>query len=339
MLDRLARPLRDLRISVTDRCNQRCPYCMPREIYGADFSYLDRAELLSFEEIASLAEVFAAEGVGKIRLTGGEPLLRGGLERLVEMLARIDGVEDLALTTNGVLLGRHAHRLARAGLDRVTVSLDALEEDAYRAMSDTRLAPGAILAGIDQAQAAGLDPIKVNMVVRRGVNDHCVLAMAEHFRGRCQELRFIEYMDVGSTNGWREREVVSGAEILATIAQRWPLERLPSVVAGEVASRYRYLDGAGEIGVIASVSEPFCGGCTRARLTADGMLYTCLFASAGHDLKALLRGGAPEHELRRRLAEIWEARADSYSAERFSRLSSPAGKAERPRIEMSYVGG
>ena len=339
-VDRLERPLRDLRISVTDRCNLRCPYCMPREVFGPGHEFLEGSALLSFEEIARLTRTLVAQGVSKVRLTGGEPLLRRGLEDLVEMLVEIEGVEDLALTTNGLLLGTRAGALARAGLQRVTVSLDALEEDALRSMSDAPISPQRILEGIEAATEAGLGPVKVNMVVRRGFNDHQILAMAEHFRHRPQILRFIEYMDVGASNGWRMEEVVRGAEILATIAQVWPLEPLAPARPGEVAARYRYLDGGGEIGVIQSVSEPFCGGCNRARLSADGQLFTCLFAVHGHDLRGLLREGVDDAELGERLGRIWSGRRDRYSALRTT--GTPAATIEReagPRIEMSYIGG
>jgi cyclic pyranopterin phosphate synthase len=333
--DRLKRPLRDLRISVTDRCNLRCGYCMPREVFGRDFAFLERSELLSFEEIERIARISVGEGVRKIRLTGGEPLLRADLPRLVAMLAQIEGVEDLALTTNGTALGAHARALAEAGLHRVTVSLDALDQDAFESMSDTRLPVGRVLAGIDAAHVAGLRPVKINMVVRRGVNDDRVQAMAEHFRGRPEKLRFIEYMDVGESNGWRLEQVVPSSEILASIDARWPLRELPASRAGEVASRWAYCDGAGEIGVIHSVTEPFCSGCTRARLSADGQLYTCLFARRGHDLRALLRGGASDEQLAERLRGVWTARADRYSELR----ASPAPPREGERVEMSYIGG
>jgi cyclic pyranopterin phosphate synthase len=340
-VDRLQRPLRDLRISVTDRCNLRCPYCMPRAVFGADFRFMERSELLSFEEIARIARAAVAHGVCKVRLTGGEPLLRRDLASLVEMLAQIQGIDDIALTTNGTALAAHAQTLADAGLDRVTVSLDALDEEVFHSMSDTRYPLARVLAGIDAAHDAGLSPVKVNMVVRRGVNEHCVLEMAEHFRRRAETLRFIEYMDVGESNGWDIAEVVPASELLAGIDSRWPLERLAPSRDGEVATRWAYRDGAGEIGVIHSVSQPFCGGCTRARLSADGTLYTCLFANRGADLRALLRGGADDALLAQRLAEIWSRRSDRYSElralshAREERHSQPDAK----RIEMSYIGG
>ena len=334
VVDRLGRPLRDLRISVTDRCNMRCRYCMPREAYGPAHAFMQRSELLSFEEITRLATVLARQGVEKLRLTGGEPLLRRGLEGLVEMLREVEGIEDIALTTNGLLLADRAQALAEAGLDRVTVSLDALDAPTLRAMSDTRVSPARILEGVEAASAAGLHPVKVNMVVRRGVNEHSVTEMAERFRFSPQVLRFIEYMDVGSTNGWHSEEVVPGSEILAELGARWPLEALPASRAGEVATRYRYLDGGGEIGLIQSISEPFCGGCTRARLSADGQLFTCLFARRGHDLRALVRGGLSDVELAQRVQAIWGAREDRYSEQRAAR-----GAGGEPKVEMSYIGG
>jgi cyclic pyranopterin phosphate synthase len=336
MLDTLDRPLRDLRISVTDRCNLRCRYCMPKEIYGRGHVFLPRSELLSFEEIARLTRVLAAQGVSKLRLTGGEPLLRRELERLVAMLVAIDGIDDVALTTNGLLLAEKARSLADAGLSRVTVSLDALDDETLRAIGDAPISATRVLAGIDAAAAAGLSPIKINMVVRRGFNESCVLAMAEHFRHRPQILRFIEYMDVGSTNGWRSDEVVPAEEILAAIAASWPLRPVAPTYEGEVASRYRYLDGGGEIGVIHSVSQPFCASCTRARLSADGKLFTCLFARCGHDLRALVRDGADDFEIAARTREIWGARGDRYSAERAARAQEIEHGA---KVEMSYIGG
>ena len=351
--DTRGRALRDLRISVTDRCNMRCGYCMPREVFGADFAFLERAELLRFEEIARLARIAAPLGVRKLRLTGGEPLLRRGLERLVEMLAQIEGVDDLALTTNGVALAERAQSLAAAGLTRVTVSLDALEERLFQRISDSRFALARVLQGIDAAHDAGLAPVKVNMVVRRGVNEDQVIAMAEHFRGRPQILRFIEYMDVGESNGWRAEQVVPAAEILARVGARWPLHALAPRVAGEVASRFAYRDGEGEIGVIASITEPFCGACTRARLSADGKLHTCLFARSGHDLRALLRSGAEDATIAEALRRIWTARGDRYSELRVA-ASKTAAQPLPPalagqdaarsgrgpgRVEMSYIGG
>jgi len=340
MLDQLGRPLRDLRISVTDRCNLRCSYCMPREVFGAGFAFLERRELLSFEEITRLARSLAAMGVVKIRLTGGEPLLRRDLERLVEMLAGVEGIADIALTTNGLLLASKARALSDAGLKRVTVSLDALDRQTLSRMSDAPVSPERILEGIDAAANAGLHPVKVNMVVRRGLNDHRVASMAERFRHSGHVLRFIEYMDVGSSNGWRVQDVVPAGEIIAVIEERWPLQELAPMGEGEVASRYRYRDGAGEIGLIRSISKPFCGGCTRLRLSADGKLYTCLFATEGRDVRALLRGGAGEAELDRRLQELWSARADRYSAERGEApLRLDADASRMAKIEMSYIGG
>jgi cyclic pyranopterin phosphate synthase len=334
--DLLERPLRDLRVSVTDRCNLRCRYCMPREVFGPGFRFLPRAELLSFEEITRLVRVFARLGVRKVRLTGGEPLLRRELERLVAALAQIEGIEDLALTSNGVLLAGRARALAEAGLTRVTVSLDALDDGVLARIADAPLSAERVLAGIEAALGAGLTPVKVNMVVRRGYNEQCVVEMAERFRHTPVVLRFIEYMDVGSSNGWQPEDVVAGQEIVGRLQARWPLEALAPSAPGEVASRYRYRDGVGEVGVIHSVSEPFCGGCTRARLSAEGMLYTCLFARRGHDLRALLRAGAGEQEIERRLREVWGARADRYSAER---ASAPAPASAPAKVEMSYIGG
>jgi GTP 3',8-cyclase len=333
VLDRRSRQVRDLRISVTDRCNFRCTYCMPKEIFGRDFAFLPRAELLTFEEITRVTRAFARQGVSKVRLTGGEPLLRRDLEQLVAMLGGIDGIADIALTTNGSALAAKATRLKDAGLTRVTVSLDALDDHVFAAMNDVGFPVARVLTGIDAAAAAGLTPVKVNMVVKRGVNDHCVSEMAEHFRGTGHILRLIEYMDVGTTNGWRMDDVVLAAEMLAAIDDRWPLEPVEANYPGEVASRYRYRDGAGEIGVIASVTQPFCGACTRARLSADGKLYTCLFATSGHDLRALLRDGAHDEQLQTHIQTIWGRRADRYSELRHAHTP------HRPKIEMSYIGG
>jgi cyclic pyranopterin phosphate synthase len=332
LLDTLGRPIRDLRISVTDRCNFRCVYCMPKEVFGRDYPFLPRSELLTFEEIETLARVFARLGVEKIRITGGEPLVRRDLETLVGLLARIDGL-DLTLTTNGALLARKAAALKEAGLKRVTVSLDSLDDDVFRAMNDVDFPVTRVLDGIDAARAAGLAPVKVNVVVKRGLNEDGILAMARHFRGTGVVLRFIEYMDVGHSNGWRLDDVVPAAEIVAAIDAEVPLEPVEPAYRGEVASRWRYRDGSGEIGVISSVTQPFCGNCTRARLSADGKLYTCLFAVKGHDLRALLRGGSSEANLTKAIAGIWRARSDRYSELR------SAATADLEKVEMSYIGG
>jgi cyclic pyranopterin phosphate synthase len=310
--DTLGRPLRDLRISVTDRCNFRCVYCMPKEVFGRDYRFLERRELLTFEEIARVARAFAAHGVRKIRITGGEPLLRRDLERLIELLAAVPGVDDLTLTTNGALLTRKAGTLAEAGLDRVTVSLDSLDDETFSAMNDVEFPVQRVLEGIEAAAAAAL-PVKVNTVVKRGLNEGSILDLAGHFRGTGHTLRFIEYMDVGHTNGWRLDEVVPAAEIVRTVDAEWPLEPVEPAYRGEVARRYRYRDGAGEIGVIASVTQPFCGDCTRARLSAEGRLYTCLFAVRGHDLRAVVRSGADDGELLEAIGRVWSRRADRYS--------------------------
>ncbi len=331
--DTRGRPLHDLRISITDRCNFRCVYCMPRAVFGPDHAFLPRTELLIFEEITRLVGVFARLGVEKVRLTGGEPLVRRELPVLVGQLAAIPGVRDLTLTTNGVLLPQHAADLKAAGLHRVTISLDADDDATFMRMNDSGVPVSSVLAGIEAAEAAGLGPIKLNMVVKRGWNEHAVLPMARRFRGTGRILRFIEYMDVGHSNGWRLDEVVSADEIERTIASEFPLEPMPPTNSGEVAERYRYLDGAGEIGIIASVSRPFCGACNRARLSADGQLYTCLFATTGHDLRALLRGGASDDALEEQLRSIWEARDDRYSE---LRSEETAGL---PKVEMSYIGG
>jgi cyclic pyranopterin phosphate synthase len=331
--DTRGRPLHDLRISVTDRCNFRCVYCMPRAVFGRDHAFLPRAELLTFDEIVRLVGIFTRLGVEKVRLTGGEPLVRRELPELVGRLAAIPGVKDLTLTTNGVLLPEHAGELKAAGLHRVTVSLDADDDATFMRMNDTGVPVSRVLAGIEAAEAAGLGPVKLNMVVKRGWNEHALLPMARRFRGTGRILRFIEYMDVGHSNGWRLDDVITADEILATIAREFPLEPMPPNAPGEVAERYRYADGAGEIGVIASVSRPFCGDCSRARLSADGQLYTCLFATAGHDLRALLRGGATDAELEVALRRIWEARDDRYSEIR------SAETVTMPKVEMSYIGG
>ena len=331
--DTRGRALHDLRISVTDRCNFRCVYCMPRAVFGRDHAFLPRTELLTFEEIARLVGIFTRLGVEKVRLTGGEPLVRRELPALVATLAAIPGVRDLTLTTNGVLLAEQAAELKAAGLHRVTISLDADDDATFMRMNDAGVPVARVLAGIEAAEAAGLGPIKLNMVVKRGWNEHALLPMARRFRGTGRILRFIEYMDVGHSNGWRLDEVVTADEILATLAAEFPVEPMPPTHPGEVAERYRYTDGGGEVGIIASVSRPFCGDCSRARLSADGQLYTCLFATTGHDLRAPLRGGASDADLQATLRGIWERRDDRYSEIR------SAETVALPKVEMSYIGG
>ncbi len=331
-VDTLGRGLHDLRISVTDRCNFRCIYCMPRDVFGPDYAFLAKSELLSFEEIARLARVFRGHGVEKVRLTGGEPLLRKNLERLIEMLADIPGL-DLTLTTNGSVLAKKARALKAAGLKRVTVSLDSLDEAVFRRMNDADFPVAEVLNGIDAAAAAGLAPIKINMVVKRGANEDSVIPMARYFKGSGHIVRFTEYMDVGHTNGWRMDDVLPSAEIVRMIGEKMPLEPVEPNYAGEVAERWRYTDGSGEIGVISSVTQAFCRTCTRARLSTEGMLYTCLFATAGYDLRAMLRGGSSDKEISGTIARIWQARADRYSEIR------TAETAKLRKIEMSYIGG
>ena len=329
--DTLGRPLRDLRISVTDRCNFRCVYCMPKEVFGHGYRFMDRKELLTFEELERVVGVFRARGVEKIRITGGEPLLRRDLEELIARLAGIGGLE-LTLTTNASLLARKAQALADAGLDRVTVSLDSLDDDCFRAMNDVDFPVQRVLDGIDAAAAAGL-PVKVNAVIKRGVNEGSILEMARHFRGTPHVLRFIEYMDVGATNGWRLDDVVPAAEIVRTIGEEFPIEPVDRSYRGEVAQRWRYRDGAGELGVITSVTQPFCGDCTRARISAEGKLYTCLFGLRGHDLRALVRSGASDGDLAAAIDRIWSKRTDRYSERRSERT------VDLPKVEMSYIGG
>jgi GTP 3',8-cyclase len=341
LTDRLRRPLRDLRISVTDRCNFRCSYCMPKEVFGKDYPYLPHAQLLTFEEITRVARQFVAHGVRKIRLTGGEPLLRKNIEVLVEQLARLRTVEgapvELALTTNGSLLARKAAALRQAGLHRVTVSLDGLDDVVFRRMNDVDFPVAEVLHGIEAAKAAGLGPIKVNMVVKRGTNDDEILPMARHFRGTGIVLRFIEYMDVGATNGWRMDEVLPSAQVVARLREHFPLHALEPAAPGETAERWAYDDGGGEVGVISSVTQAFCGSCNRARLSTEGQLYLCLFASQGHDLRSLLRGGATDEQLASAIGHIWQGRADRYSELR-GQLAPDAGAPAR-RVEMSYIGG
>jgi cyclic pyranopterin phosphate synthase len=331
LTDTRARPMRDLRISVTDRCNFRCTYCMPREVFDSNYRFLRHEDILSFEEIARLARVFVGLGVNKIRLTGGEPLVRRNLERLVAMLAEL--AAEITLTTNGSLLARQAAALKKAGLDRVTVSLDSLDEATFRAMNDADFPVAKVIEGIEAAADAGLGPIKINMVVKRGVNDGGIVAMAERWRGSGHIVRYIEFMDVGSTNGWRMDDVVPSSEVVQRISARWPLEAIDPNYAGEVAGRWRYLDGAGEVGVISSVTQAFCATCTRMRLSTEGSLYTCLFAQSGHDLKTLLRAGASDDALRNEIAAVWQRRADRYSEIR------TAETAKNKKVEMSYIGG
>ncbi|HSS63800.1 MAG TPA: GTP 3',8-cyclase MoaA [Gammaproteobacteria bacterium] len=332
--DLFSRPLKDLRVSVTDRCNFRCTYCMPKEIFGANHTFLDRKALLTFEEIARVSSIFIQCGVEKIRLTGGEPLLRRDIDVLVEMLAKLEGLKDLTLTTNGsVLTPERARMLKDAGLRRITVSLDALDDPTFKAMNDVGFTVSRVLEAIDNAAAAGLTPVKVNAVIRRGVNEHVILPMARHFKGTGHIVRFIEYMDVGNTNGWRLDHVVPAAEIMHTINAELPIEPSSPNYKGEVAKRWRFQDGSGEIGIISSVTQPFCATCTRARLSAEGKLYTCLFASTGHDLRRLLRSDASDEYILGTLQSVWGRRSDRYSEIRTSRT------VDLPKVEMSYIGG
>ena len=333
VVDQLGRPAEDLRVSVTDRCNLRCRYCMPREVFGPDHAFLDRGELLSFEELARVCRVFARIGVTKLRITGGEPLLRRDLPDLIALLTAIDGIEDVAMTTNGILLPRLAGDLAAAGLERITVSLDALDDETFRAVADSPQPVSAVLAGVDAALDAGLAPVKVNTVLQRGVNDDQLEPLAAWGRERGVVVRFIEFMDVGTTNGWIREKVVPAEEVVERIGARWPIEPVASAPMGAVAERYRYLDGGGEVGVIASVTRPFCRSCVRARLSAVGELYTCLFAAEGHDLRALVRAGANDEELTAAIQRVWRARTD-----RASELRAEGGLLG-PRVEMSYIGG
>lgn len=331
LTDRSNRPVRDLRLSVTDRCNFRCTYCMPKEVFGKDYEFLNRTDLLTFEEMTELVRLFTARGTEKVRITGGEPLLRKGIEGLVGMIAGIPGVGDLTLTTNGSLLERKAGRLADAGLDRVTVSLDAVDDATFQVMNDVGYPVGAVLDAIDAASATGLGPVKINCVVKRGVNEHAVVDMARHFRGTGHIVRFIEFMDVGTTNGWRLDDVVTADEMAGLIDAEFPIEPVAPNYPGEVANRFRYKDGQGEVGIIASVTKPFCGQCTRARVSAEGVLYTCLFATKGEDLRAAFRSGV---DVGSAIDRVWSDRDDRYSEIRSSqtvRIGSP--------IEMSYIGG
>ena len=334
--DKFGRPIRDLRISVTDRCNFRCPYCMPKELFGESYKFLPKEEILNFEEITRLARIFVDLGVNKLRITGGEPLLRNDLPKLVAMLAAIEGVGDLTLTTNGYLLAQQAQALKDAGLNRVTVSLDSLDDEIFKRMNGRGFAPHRVIHGIGKAAEVGLSPIKINAVVQKGINDDTIVELARYFKGKGHIMRFIEYMDVGNRNGWKWDEVVPATEIIQRIDAEMPLEPLESGYRGEVAMRHRYRDGEGEIGVIASVTEPFCGDCTRSRLSTDGMIFTCLFASKGISLRDPMRSGATDDELRDTIARVWGNRVDRYSEER----SELAALQNAPRkIEMYQIGG
>ena len=334
--DKFGRPMRDLRISVTDRCNFRCPYCMPAEIYGEAYEFLPRAEILTFEELTRLVGIFAGLGIVKLRITGGEPLMRKDLPQLTGMLAAIDGIEDLTLTTNGYLLGQFAQQLKDAGLGRITISLDSLDDEGFKAMNGRGFTTQRVLEAIQTAADVGLSPIKINCVVQKGVNDHTIVDLARHFKGTGHIVRYIEYMDVGNRNGWQSEQVVPASDIIAMIDAEMPLEPVESNYHGEVATRYRYKDGSGEIGVIASVTKPFCGDCTRVRLSTDGRIFTCLFASKGVSLRDPMRDGATDAELREILTGIWTARTDRYSEER---AASPTGLDRPKKIEMYQIGG
>ncbi len=334
ILDTLSRPIRDLRISVTDRCNFRCTYCMPKEVFNSDYEFLRRDDLLTFEEITRLSNIFSSLGVKKIRLTGGEPLLRKNIPALIEQLAQIDSIEDISLTTNGVPLTKElAKQLKDAGLKRITISLDALDDETFKSISDVSFNVDQVLQAIDNAESAGLAPIKINMVVKRGVNEHCILPMVKHFKGSSKIVRFIEFMDVGTTNHWQMEDVFSAKEIIGVISEQFAIESIDANYKGEVAKRWRYKDGAGEIGIISSVTQPFCQSCTRARLSAEGKLYTCLFATQGRDLRHLLREGANDEYIAEVISSIWRKRSDRYSEIRTSKTVL------LPKVEMSYIGG
>jgi cyclic pyranopterin phosphate synthase len=341
--DRFARPLHDLRISITDRCNFRCVYCMPKEVFDKDYQYLPHDSLLTFEEITRIARLFIEHGVEKIRLTGGEPLLRKNIEKLIEMLAGLRTVSgkplDLTLTTNASLLARKAQSLKDAGLQRVTVSLDALDDAAFKRMNDVDFAVSEVLHGIEVAHSVGLGPIKVNMVVKRGMNEQEILPMARHFKGTPHILRFIEFMDVGASNGWNMQDVIPSAEIVRRISAEMPLQPVDPNYTGETAERWRYVDGGGEVGMISSVTQAFCKDCTRARLSTEGKLYTCLFATRGHDLRSLMREGRSDAELSGAIAQLWRARSDRYSELRTINTDGLSRTGGERKVEMSYIGG
>ena len=333
LTDAFQRPLRDLRISVTDRCNFRCTYCMPREVFGPGYQFLDRAEILSYEEIARLARIFVKQGVEKLRITGGEPLVRRDLHTLIVQLRDIPGLKDLTLTTNGSLLRQQAQKLKDAGLERITVSLDSIDDEVFQAMNDSGVPVAVVLDGIEAAKEAGLTPIKVNAVVKRGTNDHTIVDLARHFKGTGVIVRFIEYMDVGATNGWQLEHVVPAREMAKRIDAVFPIEPAEANYRGEVARRWRYRDGSGEIGFITSISEPFCGACTRARLSPEGQLFTCLFGVKGHDFRELLRSDKSDEEIAAFLGSVWRVRDDRYSEIRTEET------ARLPKVEMSRIGG
>ncbi|NVK30627.1 MAG: GTP 3',8-cyclase MoaA [Gammaproteobacteria bacterium] len=335
VIDQMGRGLRDLRISVTDRCNFRCTYCMPKEVFGAGYRYLNRTELLSFEEIERLVRIFAGYGVRKIRFTGGEPLVRRDLEQLIRMVLSVPGIEDVSLTSNASLITQErAASLYEAGIRRINVSLDAMDDQTFMAINDVGASVQSVLDGIAAAQSAGIAGVKVNAVIKQGVNEHAILPLVEQFRGSGVILRFIEFMDVGNHNGWDKSSVISSREILKTISEQHPLEPVDANYHGEVAQRWQYIDGAGEIGVISSITQPFCGGCHRARLSAIGQLFTCLFASEGTDLRAWLRDGSTDDQIDQRLRQLWQRRDDRYSEIRFTEPM-----ANRQKVEMSYIGG
>lgn len=335
ILDQLNRPIRDLRISVTDKCNFRCPYCMPIDVYGDDYEFSPKQEILTFEEIIRLSTQFVKAGVNKIRITGGEPLIRKNLDDLIRELNKIEGLDDITLTTNGWFLSDWATRLKEAGLKRITVSLDSLDKEVFGVLNGRGYEPERVLDGIKAAQAAGLDPIKVNAVVKRSSNYESIVPLAEYFRGTGVIIRYIEYMDVGTRNNWKLDEVVPSREVIDLISKRWPMEPMEPNYTGEVASRYRFEDGAGEVGVISSITQPFCGSCTRARLTTDGHLVTCLFAPGGQSLRDLLREGADDERIYQTIVDHWSARDDRYSEERTANTPMTS----RKRIEMYQIGG
>ena len=336
LIDDFGRQVNYVRISVTDRCNFRCTYCMPAEIFGEKYEFLPRPHILTFEEIERLARLFAAAGVSKLRITGGEPLVRANLPDLIKKLSGIDGIDDIALTTNGYLLAKNALELKEAGLNRLTISLDSIDEDIFKQMSGRPQGPANTLEGIKVASELGFSPIKINVVVQRGVNEHTLVDTARYFRGTGAIVRFIEFMDVGTKNGWELSQVVTSREVIEMIGNEFPLEPVDANYTGEVARRYRYRDGAGEIGFISSVTQPFCGACSRARISAEGQLFTCLFATEGTDLRAALREGASDEDLTALLRRVWGIRDDRYSA---LRSEATEDLPERPKIEMSYIGG